>query len=112
MEWSQHSPDSLVEHTLQIPLRESRTLQILVRSDLLSHEQGLVVRHRLHSLGPQALQRCRVFSQVKLGADEDDGDGRGVVVDFWEPLDTHSVSGARNSGFSKTAAYLCSDVVK
>jgi hypothetical protein len=57
-----------------------------VGADVLGHNKGLVVRDGLHALGAQALQRGRVFSQVQLGADEDDGDGWGVVVDLGEPL--------------------------
>lgn len=57
-----------------------------MRADILSHHQGLVVRHWLHTLGAQALERSGVLSQVELGADEDDRDGRGVVVDLREPL--------------------------
>jgi hypothetical protein len=57
-----------------------------VGADILSHNQGLVVRDGLHALGAQTLQRGGVFSQVQLGADEDDGDGRRVVVDLREPL--------------------------
>lgn len=79
-------PDGLVEHTLQVPLGQGRTLQVLVSSDLLGHDQGLVVRDRLHALGSQTLQGGRVFSQVELGADEDDRDGRGMVIDLREPL--------------------------
>jgi hypothetical protein len=57
-----------------------------VRADVLGDHQGLVVRHGLHALGAQALEGSRVLSQVELGADEDDGDGGGVVVDLREPL--------------------------
>lgn len=82
-------PDGLVKHTLQIPLRQGRTLKVLMRSDLLGHDQGLVVRDGLHPLGAQALEGGGVFSQIKLGADEDDGDRWGVMVDLGKPLDKY-----------------------
>lgn len=85
-------PDSLIKDTLEIPLGQSRALQVLVGADLLGHDQGLVVRNWLHSLGSQALQGSGVLSQVKLSTDQDDWDRRCVVVDLGEPLElrTHS----------------------
>lgn len=62
-------------------------------SDLLCYNKGLVVRDGLHALGSQALEGGRVFSQIELGADEDDGDRRSVMVNLWEPLEAHCVSG-------------------
>jgi hypothetical protein len=84
-------PDSLIEHALQISLGEGRAFQVLVGANLLGHDQGLIIRYGLHSLGSQALQGSWVFSQIKLGADEDDGDRGRMVIDLREPLDTHSV---------------------
>ena len=68
-----------------------------MRSDLLGHDQGLVVRDGLHPLGSQALEGGGVFSQIELGADEDDGDRRGVMVDLGKPLDKY-LRGLCNGG--------------
>ncbi len=55
-------------------------------ADLLGAEQGLVVRHGLHPLLPQRLEGARVLPQIQLGADEDDGDIGGMMVDLGVPL--------------------------
>lgn len=79
-------PNSLVENALQVPLGQSRTLKVLVCLDVLGALQGLVIRYRLHFLLPEAIEGLRVFSQIKLSADEDDRDVGSMVVDLWEPL--------------------------
>ena len=79
-------PDSLVEDALQISLRQGRTLEVLVRPDLLGAQQGLVVRDGLHPLLSERLERGGVLSQIELGPDEDDGDVGCMVVDLGVPL--------------------------
>jgi hypothetical protein len=79
-------PDSLVKYALQIPLRQGRALEVLVRLDVLCALQGLVVRHGLHALLPECLERGGVFPEIELRADENDGNVRRVVVDFGVPL--------------------------
>lgn len=55
-------------------------------SDFLGADQGLVVRYRLHSLLSEALQSLGVFSQIQLGANEDDWNVGRVMIDLWVPL--------------------------
>ena len=78
--------NSLIKNTLQIPLRQRGALQILDRADLLGDLHGLFVLDGRHFALAQLLAHFRVVAQVELGADEDDGDAGGVVLDFGEPL--------------------------
>lgn len=80
------SPDGLVEDALEVPLGQRRALEVLAGADLLGAGQGLLVRHRLHALGPQGVEGGGVFAEIELGADEDDGDVGRVVVDLGVPL--------------------------
>ncbi len=57
-----------------------------MRLDLPSAGERLIVRHWLHPLLPQRFHRSRILSQVELGANQDNGDIRGVMVDFGVPL--------------------------
>lgn len=57
-----------------------------MRLDLLGNSQGFVKRHRLHSLFAKALDGVGVFSQVELGANQDDGNIGSVVANLWVPL--------------------------
>lgn len=43
-------PNGLIKDALQVPLRQSRTLEVLDGTDLLGANQSLVVRYGLHSL--------------------------------------------------------------
>lgn len=79
-------PNGLVENTLEVPLGQGGTFKVLVCLDVLGALQGLVIGYRLHFLLSEALEGLRVFSQIKLGANEDDRDVGSMVVDFWEPL--------------------------
>ena len=79
-------PNSLVKHTLQVALRQSRTFQVLVCADLLGHRQGLLVGHRLHLPLAESFGGCAVVSQIELGADQDDRDVGGMVFNLGEPL--------------------------
>lgn len=79
-------PDGLVKDALEVALGQGRALEILVRPDLLGADESLVVRDRLHPLGTEALKGGLVFPKVELGADQDDGHVRCVVVDLWVPL--------------------------
>jgi len=54
--------------------------------DILCALQSLVVRHGLHALLPKCLEGGRVFPEIELRTDEDDGDIRRMVVDFGVPL--------------------------
>lgn len=79
-------PDGLVEYALEVSLRQRRALKILVGLDLLGTEQSLVVGHGIHALGPESVQSGGVFSEIELGAYEDDGDVGRMVVDLRVPL--------------------------
>ena len=61
--------------------------------DLLGADESLIVRYRLHSLRPQALKSCRVLSQVKLGADQDNGNVGRMMIDLGVPLSLDVVEG-------------------
>lgn len=58
-----------------------------MRPDLFGANQRLVVGDRLHPLLSQRLERGGVFSEIELGADQDDGDVRRMVVDLGIPLE-------------------------
>lgn len=83
-------PDRLVKDTLQVALGECGALEVLVCADFLGHDQGLLVRDRLHLAGSQSLGCCAVVSQIELGAHQDDGDIGGVVFNLGVPLVTIS----------------------
>lgn len=79
-------PNSFVENALQVSLCEGGTFQVLVCSDFLGHAQSLFVGDGLHFAGSQCFGGGAVISEIKLGADKDDGDVRGVMFDLGEPL--------------------------
>lgn len=81
-----HIPDCLVKHALQVALRKSGTLQVLVRTDLLGSRQRLFICYRLHFARAQGLCGRSVVSQVQLGSDKDDGDVGSMMFDFGVPL--------------------------
>lgn len=84
-------PDGLVEDTFQVPLGQSRALEVLVSLDILGALQRLIVRYRLHPLLSETLQSLGVFSQIELSANKYDRDVWRMVVDLWEPLHRLSV---------------------
>ena len=79
-------PDGLVENAFQVPLGQSRALEVLVGLDVLGALQRLVVRYWLHPLLSEALERLGVFSQIELSSNEYDRDVGRMVVDLWVPL--------------------------
>lgn len=84
-------PDSLVKDALEVSLRKSRTLYVLVDDlvrlvDLLDVVQDILVFDRLHVLLGQISPGGRVISKIDLGADQDDWGSRGVVGDLGKPL--------------------------
>lgn len=84
-----HIPDSFIEHTLQVALCEGRTFEVLVRTDLLGHGQGLLIRYGFHLSCAEAICGRSIVPQVQLGTDENDGDVGGMMFDFRIPLRTH-----------------------
>jgi hypothetical protein len=81
-----YSLDRLIKHTLQIPLRQSRALEVLHRSDLLCNLHRLLILYWLHLTLAQLLFHLRVVSQVKLRANEDDRYAWCVMFDLGMPL--------------------------
>lgn|SRR5690242_2471233 len=86
LERSIYTPNRLVEDALQVALCEGRALEVLLRLDLLGDHDCLLVLDGGHLLLAQRLLGSLVVSQIELGADEDDGDARCVVVDLGVPL--------------------------
>ena len=86
-----HIPDSFIEHTLQVALCEGRTFEVLVRTDLLGHGQGLLVRYGFHLSCAKAICGRSIVSQVQFGTDEDDRDIGGMMFDFRIPLRRHTI---------------------
>lgn len=107
-----HSPYRLVKDALEVALGECRALEVLVGANFAGADQSLLVRHGLHALLAQRLERGSIFAQVELGADEDDGDVGGVVVNLGKPLGVVVVSTAMAEGCVGVRADLGLDVVK
>jgi hypothetical protein len=83
---NKNAPDSFIKHTLQVPLSQGGTFQVLVCSNLLCDNQGLIVGDWLHTLLSQALEGSGILSEIELRADEDDGNRGRMVVNLGEPL--------------------------
>ena len=64
-----YSLDSFVKHALQIPLRQSRALEVLDGFDVLGDLDCLFVLYGLHLTLAQLLFGVWVVAQVELGAD-------------------------------------------
>lgn len=84
-------PNSLVKDTLEISLRQSRALNVLVDDlvrlvDLLDVVQHVLVSDRLHVLLGQGSAGVRVVSKIDLGANQDDGGSGRVMSDLRKPL--------------------------
>lgn len=87
----QDLPNSLVKDALEIPLRQSRALNVLVDNlvrlvDILDVVQHVLVSDRLHVLLGKGSAGARVVSKINFGADQDDGGSGGVVSDLGKPL--------------------------
>ena len=80
-------------------------------SDLLGAGQRLVVGNGFHPLLAEGLDGSGVFPQVELGADQDDGDVRRVMVDLGKPLAPEGQRGVFQTG-GLGASYLGLDVVE
>lgn len=111
--WVCPLPDGLVKNALEVTLGQGRAFEVLVCPDLLGAVQGLLVCDGLHSLLAERLEGGRVFPQVKLGADEDDGGVGGMVADLGTPLIQGINMGWRRWGSREMCVpYLGLDVVK
>ena len=57
-----------------------------MRTNLFGADERLVKGDGLHALGAQALESTGVLAKIEFGADQDDRNIWGVVVDLREPL--------------------------
>jgi hypothetical protein len=106
-------PNSLVENALKVPLSQSGALKVLVCLDFLGASQRLFVRHGLHTLLAEGLERSGVFSKIELGSDQDDGDIGRMMVDLGVPLELVSTGlGFLFAASMVVSSYLGLDVVK
>jgi hypothetical protein len=80
------SPDGLIKNSLEIPLCEGGAFKVFDGLDLLGADERLLVCHGRHPLLGQAPDRIGVLAQIKLGADQNDGDVGCVVVNLGIPL--------------------------
>jgi hypothetical protein len=78
--------DRLVEHALEIPLRQGGALEVLDGLDLLGDLHCLLILYGLHLALAQLLFDLGVVAQVELGADQDDGNAGCVVLYLGVPL--------------------------
>lgn len=76
----------LVEHVLQLVLGEGAALDVLDGAEVLGHALAVLFPHRLHLLFGELIAHARVLAKVDLGAHDEAGDARAVVVDLGKPL--------------------------
>ena len=79
-------PDGLIKDCLEVSLGQCRALEVFDRLDLLGAVQSLLIRHGRHALLGQTPNRLGVLAKIELGANKDDRDVGGVVVDLGVPL--------------------------
>lgn len=89
--------DCLIKNILQLILCQSTALHILHSSKLFGHTLAILPPHRGHLLLAQLLTHTRVLTQICLGADNQAGDARTMVVYFGEPLLAYILEGGRGS---------------
>lgn len=106
-------PDSLVKDALEVSLRESRALEVLVSLNFLGTNEGLLVRHGLHALLSQGVESGAVLAEIEFGADEDDGNVGSVMLDFGAPLELgQCLAGEGYDCAIRRGTYLGANVVK
>lgn len=94
-----HGADGLLKHLLETGLVERRALQVLDAANVLGHVRALLVRDGRKLLLGQALQRIGVVAEIQLGADQQVGSRRAVVLDLGVPLGLDVLErGRRNNG--------------
>jgi hypothetical protein len=77
---------NLVENILQALLSQCRAFHVLDRAEFPSKALPLLLRDRPLLLPRQLLYHHGIVPQVYLGADDEAGDTRTVMVHFREPL--------------------------
>lgn len=90
---SNRETTNLVEYVLQLVLSESATLYVLDRTEFLGHSFPIFLAHRLHLLLGKLLPNAGVISQICLGADDEAGYARAVVMNLGEPLLSNVLEG-------------------
>lgn len=78
--------DGRIESFLQVLLREWRTLYVVSRPDLLSYAPRPGAQNGLDVRSVQVDEDVHVQQKVRLGTDEDNGRGRVMSPDLWNPL--------------------------
>lgn len=76
---------------------QGRAFKVLVGTDLLGASQRLLVGNGLHALLAERVESGGIVSQIELGADEDNRDARGVMIDLGVPLQARLAGGTRNT---------------
>lgn len=79
----------LIEHILQLELRESRALHVLDSAKVFGHALAIFFPHGLHLLLAELLAHLRIITQICLSANNEARHARAVVVDLGEPLFSH-----------------------
>ena len=79
----------LIEHILQLVLRQCRTFYVLDRAKILRHFLAILTSHRLHPLFCQLLFDLSILPQIDLGANDKARYTGAVVVHLWEPFLPH-----------------------
>lgn len=79
-------PAHLVKHVLQLVLRQRTALDVLDRSQVLGHPLAVLLCDGAHLLLGEFFPHAAVVSQIGLGAHDEAGDARAVVVNLGEPL--------------------------
>lgn len=82
-------------YLFQSPLRERRAFHVLDGPNLIRQLLALFPLQRRQALFREGTQRLPVLAQVDLGAHEDDGRVRAVVLDLGVPLGSDILEGRR-----------------
>lgn len=74
--------DRLVEHVLEPLLGQRRALDVLDRAEFPCEALASLGRHRALLLPRELLEHGGVVPEIDLGADDETGDARAVVVNL------------------------------
>lgn len=85
-ERQESGPGCSFKHIIHALAAQARTLQISLGADVSCDGLAVVLRDESHRLFAHLLDSDRVFSQVLLQADEDDGDASAQSGRFLDPL--------------------------
>jgi hypothetical protein len=94
-----HFPSYLIEHVLELVLRQRRALDVLDCAQLSRHPLAVLALDRRHPLLGQLVLDRVVFPQIDLRADNQTRHARAMVVHLGEPLLTDVLErGGRRHG--------------